>query len=746
MLEAGDMMKWRNIKDKIIALFYKEIEIEEEEPEVKDANGSFYGIEHYRTPSMEEKSSEVKVRYQYPRKDGSPFRFPVIPDETRTSQGKSKGIAEKQRTAIKPLTGLSRQQQTVVREMDAVPAFMRRDGHQENKEPLSQQVDEAPKKKEEIEKVEEKSKPTEILPHSKPDELDAIFRKKDGRWRYIEEEPVKTSLVNETQESESIELINNSQPEERLTVADHSKNTEEPPDQNRSVLKEPAPAFIKEKEERPKPIIEEKKPVYEAVHQKDTEQLEKEETPEEPDVPDYLLNDQGNESMIDEDWLIEQQILLEDTFTHFNIDATVVNVTQGPSVTRFEIQPAMGVKVSKIKNLSDDLKLNLAAKDIRIEAPIPGRNTIGIEIPNKNMHLVNLQELFEADTFKEPASPLTIALGLTIEGEPVITNIDKMPHGLIAGATGSGKSVCINTIILSLLYKAHHNDVKLLLVDPKMVELTPYNNIPHLIAPVITNVKAATKALKWAVDEMEDRYQKFVELGVRNIQKYNEKVMSGQAMGEKLPYIVIIIDELADLMMVSPQEVEDAISRIAQKARACGMHLLLATQRPSVDVITGLIKANIPTRIAFSVSSQVDSRTMIDSGGAEKLLGKGDMLFVENGAGKAVRLQGPFVSDEEIERVAAYVRSIAEPNYLFEEEQLLTYFEEEEEDNLMGDVIKFVVTNEQASTSLLQRQFRIGYNRAARLIDNLEAKGIISGQNGSKPREVLRSEEQIEYQ
>src|SRR5690625_4774669 len=448
--------------------------------------------------------------------------------------------------------------------------------------------------------------------------------------------------------------------------------------------------------------------------------------------------------MIDEDWLIEQQILLEDTFTHFNIDATVVNVTQGPSVTRFEIQPALGVKVSKIKNLSDDLKLNLAAKDIRIEAPIPGKNTIGIEIPNKTMHLVNLQEIFESNSFKDAESPLTVALGLTIEGSPIVTNIDEMPHGLIAGATGSGKSVCINTIILSLLYKAHHDEVKLLLVDPKMVELTPYNNIPHLIAPVITNVKADTNDIKWAVNEMEDRERKFVDLGVRNIQKYNEKVAKGETDDEKMSSIVIIIDELSDLMMVSPQEVEDAICRIAQKARACGIHLLLATQRPSVDVITGLIKANIPTRIAFSVSSQVDSRTMIDAGGAEKLLGKGDMLFVPNGTNKRLRLQGPFVSDDEVDRVVSYVRSTGEPNYVFEEEQLLLEVDAEEEDELLLDAIYFVIEQGSASTSMLQRQFRIGYNRAARLIDTLYKMGVVSAQNGTKPRDVLITEADLE--
>ena len=461
-------------------------------------------------------------------------------------------------------------------------------------------------------------------------------------------------------------------------------------------------------------------------------------------VPDYLLNDPMEEEESDEDWVIEQQILLEQTLEHFNIDANVVNITQGPAVTRFEIQPALGVKVSRIRNLADDFKLNMAAKDIRIEAPIPGKNTIGIEVPNRYPKIVTLQQLIETKQFKEKTSPLSIALGLTIDGEPLITDVGKMPHGLIAGATGSGKSVCINTILLSLLYKANYEEVKFLLIDPKMVELAPYNGIPHLISPVITDVKAATMALKWAVKEMDSRYERFVEAGVRNITKYNEKMIQQGKDDEKMPYIVIVIDELADLMMMSPQDVEDAICRIAQKARACGIHLLIATQRPSVDVITGLIKANIPTRIAFSVSSQVDSRTMLDSVGAEKLLGKGDMLFVENGANKSVRLQGPFVSDEEVDRVAAYMRTIAEPNYLFEQEQLLLDVEEEEEDELLHEVIHFVVSQNQASTSLLQRRFRIGYNRAARLIDTLEMKGIVSEQNGSKPREVLISTAQLE--
>ncbi|WP_077327573.1 DNA translocase FtsK [Virgibacillus siamensis] len=462
-------------------------------------------------------------------------------------------------------------------------------------------------------------------------------------------------------------------------------------------------------------------------------------------IPYHLLNDPVNKTDQDQIWMREMQELLEKTLKHFNVRAKVVNTTQGPSVTRFEVQPEMGVKVSKVKNLSDDLKLNMAAKDIRIEAPIPGKNTIGIEIPNRNPQLVGLQEIFESDSFRHNNSHLTVGLGLSIEGSPLITDIQKMPHGLIAGATGSGKSVCINTILISLLYKASHKDVKFMLIDPKMVELAPYNGIPHLISPVITDVKAATAALKWAVNEMEERYDKFVTEGVRDVERYNKKMVSQNRIEEKLPYMVIVIDELADLMMVSPQDVEDAICRIAQKARACGIHLLLATQRPSVDVITGLIKANIPTRIAFSVSSQVDSRTIMDTNGAEKLLGKGDMLFVENGAGKSIRLQGAFVSDEEIERVTDFARNIAEPEYAFEQEQLLEQISHDDhEDELLQEAIGFVVRQNSASTSLLQRHFKIGYNRAARLMDSMESRGIIAQQNGSKPREVLISEAQIE--
>ncbi|MFD1706817.1 DNA translocase FtsK [Siminovitchia sediminis] len=445
------------------------------------------------------------------------------------------------------------------------------------------------------------------------------------------------------------------------------------------------------------------------------------------------------------EWLNEQTMLLNETMENFNVKARVVNASQGPSVTRFEVQPDKGVKVNKITNLSNDIKLSMAARDIRMEAPIPGTRSIGIELPNKESRPVQISEIIGNESFLEADSPLTAALGLDISGTPIVTDLRKMPHGLIAGATGSGKSVCINSILVSLLYKARPDELKLMLIDPKMVELAPYNHIPHLVSPVITDVKAATAALKWAVDEMERRYELFVHAGVRDISRFNQMAKNKGQGSEHLPYIVIVIDELADLMMVAPAEVEESICRIAQKARACGIHLLIATQRPSVDVITGLIKANVPTRIAFAVSSQVDSRTVIDVSGAEKLLGRGDMLFLNNGSVKPVRLQGTFVSDDEIDRVIEHVRSQAKPNYLFQEEELLKKAEiQEHEDELLLDACEFVVKQGNASTSLLQRHFRIGYNRAARLMEMMEDQGVISGAKGSKPRDVLINESDLD--
>ncbi|WP_221566430.1 DNA translocase FtsK [Alkalihalobacillus sp. TS-13] len=457
-----------------------------------------------------------------------------------------------------------------------------------------------------------------------------------------------------------------------------------------------------------------------------------------------LLDREIQEINDDETWLNDQIELLQSTLHNFNVKATVVGATKGPSVTRIEVQPAPGVKVNKITNLSDDIKLSLAAKDIRMEAPIPGRNAIGIEVPNKVSKSVTLREIITHPNFTQSSSPLSVALGLDISGNPVVTDLQKMPHGLIAGATGSGKSVCINSLLISILYKAHPDDVRLMLIDPKMVELAPYNQLPHLVTPVITDAKEATLGLKWAVDEMERRYELFAKTGVRDMERFNKLVKEKGEPDQKLPYVVVVIDELADLMMVSPQEVEDSICRIAQKARACGIHLLLATQRPSVDVITGLIKANIPTRVAFSVSSSVDSRTIIDTNGADKLLGKGDMLFLGNGVSKPVRVQGNFVSDEEIERITQHVKEQRDPDYLFEKEELVqNTLAIDQNDELFDEACDFVLEQGAASSSALQRRFRIGYNRAARLVDMMETRGIVSEAMGSKPRNVLVSKQEF---
>lgn len=446
----------------------------------------------------------------------------------------------------------------------------------------------------------------------------------------------------------------------------------------------------------------------------------------------------------DDDWMEEQGERLIEALSHFQVQATIISIVQGPAVTQFELTVAQGVKVSKIRNLADDLKLALAAKDIRIQAPIPGKSSIGIEIPNRTSRAVRISEVINSPQFQDSDSPLEAALGLDLTGKPVTLDLRKMPHGLIAGATGSGKSVCINSLLVSLLYKSSPRDLKLLLIDPKMVELAPYNHIPHLVSPVITDVKAATASLKWAVSEMERRYQLFAHTGVRDISRYNKLVKEKGDHAQHLPYILIVIDELADLMMMSPSDVEDAICRIAQKARACGIHLVIATQRPSVDVITGLIKSNIPTRIAFSVSSQVDSRTILDSQGAERLLGKGDMLYLGNGMSAPSRIQGTFVTDEEIEKIIDHVRSQGEPEYFFKEEELIKQAGSGAElDELFEEACRFIMQQGSASTSLLQRKFHIGYNRAARLMDLIEQHGFISEQNGSKARSVLITEEDM---
>lgn len=453
-------------------------------------------------------------------------------------------------------------------------------------------------------------------------------------------------------------------------------------------------------------------------------------------LPSVSLLEQPQVIEPNDDWIADKKQELNDALYYFNVPAEVQDVTEGPSVTRFELSVEKGVKVSRITALQDDIKMALAAKDIRIEAPIPGTSRVGIEVPNANPTTVNLRSIIESPSFKNAESKLTVAMGYRINNEPLLMDIAKTPHALIAGATGSGKSVCINSILMSLLYKNHPEELRLLLIDPKMVELAPYNGLPHLVAPVITDVKAATQSLKWAVEEMERRYKLFAHYHVRNITAFNKKA----PYDERMPKIVIVIDELADLMMMAPQEVEQSIARIAQKARACGIHMLVATQRPSVNVITGLIKANIPTRIAFMVSSSVDSRTILDSGGAERLLGYGDMLYLGSGMNKPIRVQGTFVSDDEIDDVVEFIKQQREPDYLFEEKELLKKTQTQSQDDLFDDVCAFMVREGHISTSLIQRHFQIGYNRAARIIDQLEQLGYVSSANGSKPRDVYVTE------
>ncbi|EJD5732259.1 DNA translocase FtsK [Staphylococcus pseudintermedius] len=456
-------------------------------------------------------------------------------------------------------------------------------------------------------------------------------------------------------------------------------------------------------------------------------------------LPSFDLLEAPEEQEQDENWIAEKKEELNNAFYYFNVPAEVVNVVEGPSVTRFELSVERGVKVSRITALQDDIKMALAAKDIRIEAPIPGTSLVGIEVPNPHTTKVNISSILSHPAFKNAESKLTVAMGNRINNEPLLMDIAKTPHALIAGATGSGKSVSINSILISLLYRNHPEELRLLLIDPKMVELAPYNGLPHLVAPVITDVKAATQSLKWAVDEMERRFKLFAHHHVRNISAFNNKVNYDQ----RIPKIVIVIDELADLMMMAPQDVEQSIARLAQKARACGIHMLVATQRPSVNVITGLIKANIPTRIAFMVSSSVDSRTILDSGGAERLLGYGDMLYLGSGMNKPIRVQGTFVSDEEIDQVVEFIRAQREPEYLFQEKELLEKNDAPSRDELFDEVCQFMVREQHISTSLIQRHFQIGYNRAARIIDQLEQLGYISGANGSKPRDVYLTESEL---
>ncbi len=439
---------------------------------------------------------------------------------------------------------------------------------------------------------------------------------------------------------------------------------------------------------------------------------------------------------------------LEQTLKDFNVNAKVIQVTKGPAVTRYEIQPSTGVKVSSIVRLADDIALNLEAKSIRMEAPIPGKAAVGIEVENERVNLVALREIIESSEYKTAKSKIAFAVGKDIAGKAIVADLKGMPHMLIAGSTGSGKSVCINSIIISLLYKAKPDEVKFVLIDPKVVELGNYNGIPHLLIPVVTEPSKAAAALNWAVAEMTDRYKKFAEEGVRDLESFNNSIKKKEEHDRFLPQIVIIIDELADLMMAAPSQVEESICRLAQMARAAGMHLIVATQRPSVDIITGVIKANIPSRIAFAVSSQFDSRTILDMAGAERLVGKGDMLFNPIGMAKPLRVQGTFISDSEVHKVIEFVKNQSpETEYasdvIHSIEKVQTSSNESDADELLSDAIETVVRAEQASVSMLQRRFRIGYNRAARLIDMMESRGIIGPADGSRPRRVLMTEDEL---
>jgi S-DNA-T family DNA segregation ATPase FtsK/SpoIIIE len=521
----------------------------------------------------------------------------------------------------------------------------------------------------------------------------------------------------------------------------------------------------------PEPITEDTPPAKanttEMLNQEEIEQedlLIEEQAPRKYELPPLKLLKKGEGRKGDSsNQLKETALKLQQTLQNFGVKVTITDISQGPSVTRYEMQPEQGVKVSKIVGLADDIKLNLAATDIRIEAPIPGKAAVGIEVPNKENSTVALRDLLESDEFQKFQSNLAFAVGKDIGGQVVVTDIAKMPHVLIAGATGSGKSVCINTIIMSILYKANPADVKLIMIDPKVVELSVYNGIPHLMIPVVTDPKKASAALNWGVTEMNDRYRKFADLNVRDLKGYNKAAEMGKLDSDgqpiqKLPQIVIIVDELADLMMVASNEVEESICRLAQLARACGIHLVIATQRPSVDVITGLIKANMPSRIAFSVSSGVDSRTILDMNGAEKLLGKGDMLFYPQGYSKPARVQGAFVSDSEVSDVVDFLKNqmLGNNSYNTEIEDKIKTMQSlgsgnnsasgsgNEVDSYFVDAGKFVIEKDKASIGMLQRVFKIGFNRAARIVDQLEEAGVVGAEEGTKPRRILMSMEQFD--
>ena len=592
---------------------------------------------------------------------------------------------------------------------------------------VSNEFNNKKKKKEKLVKVKEKEK---ILPTIKEVEQE----------EYINIE----KNTKEKEEEEFLNGINN-----KIKILDFMKNSS-----ISSIMDDEDVQVIYENEDKKesKPIT---KKVKEEVSCEIDKTLNDSHTSEVYEFPSIdLLNSNTLNKMNKDDKkeLVDNASKLEEILNNFGVKASVIQVTKGPSVTRFELQPSPGVKVSKIVNLADDIALGLAASGVRIEAPIPGKSAVGIEVPNKTLSSVLLREVLESDEFINTKKKLAFALGKDIAGKCVVGDLSAMPHLLIAGATGSGKSVCINTLIMSILYKYAPNEVKLLMIDPKVVELNVYNSVPHLLIPVVTDPKKAAAALNWAVNEMNRRYKLFADNGARNIESYNGLYEKG-IIEEKLPWIVIIVDELADLMMACPGDVEEYIARLAQMARAAGMHLVIATQRPSVDVITGVIKANIPSRISFAVSSQIDSRTILDSSGAEKLLGRGDMLFHPVGKSKPMRIQGAFISEEEVESVVEFIKNSTEITEYKEEiieeieskvEDMNSKLDEEDKDELLDEAIKVVVETGQASASFLQRRLRIGFNRASRLMEQLEERKVISPKDGSKPRSVLISKDDIQ--
>lgn len=540
---------------------------------------------------------------------------------------------------------------------------------------------------------------------------------------------------------------------QRAQFFDFDKSKEKPPVNDAPAQEKPAPAAVttpftppvKASAEAPEPSWMKPEP------DTDTEQVKPDIAPAKPknDRADYklpplsLLTKTRQSTTDTQAEVAENAQKLEELLASFGVETKIIHASRGPSVTRYELEPGPGVKVSKIVNLADDIALQLAATDVRIEAPIPGKAAVGIEVPNRETSSVGLREVLACDEFQHAVGGIAVGLGEDITGQPVITDLAKMPHLLVAGSTGSGKSVCINTLVASILLRSYPDEVKLILIDPKVVELAQYNHIPHLLTPVVTDVKKAAGVLRWAVREMENRYRLFASAKVRNITGYNEANPDSP-----LPLVVIIIDELADLMMVAPHDVEDAIARLAQMARAAGLHLVLATQRPSVDVLTGTIKANIPSRISFAVSSQIDSRTILDMAGAEKLLGKGDMLFYPIGAPKPRRVQGAFISDADVEKLVEYIKKQGQPEYNETVVQPVAEAEEAQaprwEDELLPDAIRMVMDTEQASVSMLQRRFRVGYTRAGRLIDTMENMGIVGPSLGSKARDILMTKDEVE--